>query len=73
MPQWEHLTVDLNNVPTKSSDIELLDTLGQERWELVTITPNKVAYLKRMVEVPAAPKKRTTRTPGAAAGQRVSG
>ena len=35
MPQWEHLSVDLNNVSTKSSDVELLDTLDQERWELV--------------------------------------
>ena len=30
----------------KSVDIDLLDDLGQERWELVTITPNKMAYLK---------------------------
>jgi hypothetical protein len=58
MPRWEHLTIDLNNVPAKSSDIALLDQLGQERWELVTIAPNRVAYLKRMVEKPAAPNKR---------------
>jgi hypothetical protein len=68
MPRWEHLTIDLNNVPTKSSDVALLDELGHERWELVTITPNKVAYLKQMVEEPA-PKKRTARAPAAAAGQ----
>jgi hypothetical protein len=47
MPKWVHMIVDLNNVPAKSSDVALLAELGQERWELVVIAPNKVAYLKR--------------------------
>jgi hypothetical protein len=36
MRQWERMTVDLNYVPAKSSDIALLDELGQQRWEFVT-------------------------------------
>jgi hypothetical protein len=31
MPRWEHLTIDLNNVSAKSSDVSLLDELGQDR------------------------------------------
>ena len=58
MPQWEHLTVDLNNVPPKANDIDLLDDLGQERWEHVIITPNKMAYLKRRTEEPGRPSVR---------------
>ena len=61
MSQWEHLIVDLNTVSAKSSDVELLDALGQERWELITITPNKMAYLKRRTQEPAPPPKRATR------------
>ena len=67
MSQWEHLIVDLNNVSAKSSDIELLDALGQGRWELVTITPNKMAYLKQRTEEPAPPLKRATRRSAASA------
>ena len=68
MPQWEYSKIDLNNVPTKSSDLDTLDDAGKDGWELVSITANNFAYLKRPVEdaapepraKPAARRKATT-------------
>ena len=54
MPQWEYSKIDLNNVPTKSSDLDTLDDAGKDGWELVSITPNNFAYLKRALEDPTA-------------------
>ena len=59
MPQWEYSKIDLNNVPAKSSDLDTLDDAGKDGWELVSITANNFAYLKRPVEDPyAAPPPR---------------
>jgi len=52
MPQWEYSKIDLNNVPAKASDLDALDDAGKDGWELVGITANNVAYLKRMLEDP---------------------
>ena len=46
--QWEYATVPLLVHATK----QILDTWGEDRWELVTVLPgpnpeNLVAYLKR--------------------------
>ena len=57
MPQWEYSKIDLNNVPTKSSDLDSLDDAGKDGWELVGITANNFAYLKRPLEDPAAPPR----------------
>lgn len=54
MPQWEYSKIDLNNVPTKSSDLDSLDDAGKDGWELVGITANNFAYFKRPVEDPTA-------------------
>ena len=55
MPQWEYRKIDLNNVSAKSSDLDTLDDAGKDGWELVGITANNCAYLKRAVEDPNAP------------------
>ena len=52
MPQWEYKKIDLNHVPAKASDLDALDDAGKDGWELVGITANNVAYLKRMPEDP---------------------
>jgi len=52
MPQWEYRKIDLNNVPVKASDLDALDDAGREGWELVGITANNIAYLRRMLEDP---------------------
>jgi len=54
MPQWEYSKIDLNNVPVKSSELDTLDDAGKDGWELVGITANNCAYLKRAVEDPTA-------------------
>ena len=69
MPQWEHRKIDLNNVPRKSDDIDLLNDAGDQGWELVTITTNSIAYFKRQLEVPAP----TPATRRKAATARASG
>jgi hypothetical protein len=49
MPEWEYLTVDLNDLPRKTDAVDVLNDAGENGWELVTITPNQIAYLKRQV------------------------
>jgi hypothetical protein len=56
MSQWEYRKVDLGMLPRRSTDIDLLNDLGKEGLELVNITPNTMAYLKRQLPVSAPPK-----------------
>jgi hypothetical protein len=66
MAQWEYCKVDLGTIPSRSTDVDLLNDLGNEGWELVNIMPNSIAYLKR--ELPASvPSKSARRTKPAAA------
>jgi hypothetical protein len=52
MPEWEYRKLDLNNLPRKVEDIDLLCDAGKEGWELVQISPNNIAYLKRALSEP---------------------
>jgi hypothetical protein len=69
MPQWEYSKRDLGQVPAKIDDIDLLNEAGREGWELVGITANNIAYLKRQVggavaaEPPARPAIRRRAAP----------
>jgi len=45
--RWEYRKIPLNEHPRSSDDIDVLCDAGENRWELVTILPNNVAYLKR--------------------------
>ena len=47
--EWEYRKIDLNQVPRKTDEIDMLCDAGEEGWELVTILQNNVAYLKRQV------------------------
>lgn len=60
MTQWEHLKIDLSTIDPRSDDIELLNTAGHYGWELVAITANNIAYLRRPVQVAAAQKTTTS-------------
>ena len=45
--RWEYRKIPLNEHPRSGDDIDVLCDAGENRWELVTILPNNVAYLKR--------------------------
>ena len=61
MPRWEYRKIDLGNVPPRTDEISLLNAAGHERWELVAITSNNFAYLKRPLDnvVPTAKPRGT--------------
>jgi hypothetical protein len=52
--QWEYRTVVLSTIPAGALEVDLLNELGRDGWELVCIILNGVAYLKRAI----APAKR---------------
>jgi hypothetical protein len=54
MRQWEYLRLDLNEAPRRSDETAMLNTSGNDGWELVTVTGNGIAILKR--EIPEPPK-----------------
>jgi hypothetical protein len=55
MMRWEYRKIDLNDVPRRVDDIDVLIDAGKDGWELVSVTTNKIAYLKRRLDDPAAP------------------
>jgi hypothetical protein len=57
MPQWEYTTLNLSEVPRRALDTDLLNGLGRDGWQLVSILGNGRAYLKREI-APAQPTKR---------------
>jgi hypothetical protein len=57
MQQWEYTKIDLGSASAKLGDIGILTTAGNQGWELVAITVNNTAYLKR----PVASAKSTAR------------
>jgi hypothetical protein len=50
MQEWEYSKVDLNDLPRRVEDIDLLNDAGAEGWEVIMITPNRIANLKRQIE-----------------------
>lgn len=59
MAEWQYSKINLNDPPRRSDDIDMLNDVGKDGWELVGITGNNVAYLKRLVnEPPPAPAPR---------------
>ena len=71
MPAFEYEKIDLNYSPRSGDDIDLLNELGEDGWELVVITANNIAYLKRQVAYAKKPHPRShAATPAPAASQR---
>jgi hypothetical protein len=66
MPQWEYTTVVLSKLPPRTHEIDLLNDAGEEGWDLVIITINGVAYLKRQAMVATAPSVKVSRRKTAA-------
>jgi hypothetical protein len=49
MLEWEYISISLNDLPLKPGVIAVLCDAGRAGWELVTISPNNIAYLKRQI------------------------
>jgi hypothetical protein len=49
MPQWQYRKIDLSSHAPRGDGIDLLNAAGRDGWELVIITSNHIAYLKRPV------------------------
>jgi len=64
MPEWEYTTINLSDVPIKILVDDVLNNVGEEGWELIAITANHIAYLKRQVAV-RRPARGSSRTPSA--------
>jgi hypothetical protein len=63
MQQWRYRKIDLNELPPKTDEIEILNGAGDEGWELVVILTNNIAYLRRQLEdeTPALDARSTRR------------
>jgi hypothetical protein len=49
MTRWQYKKVNLADVPCNRLEVDLLDEVGKDGWELVAITANNVAYLRRQI------------------------
>jgi hypothetical protein len=58
MPQWEYRKINLNGLPRRTEDIDVLTDAGEQGWELIAVAPNNMAYLKRPIES-SAPAQQT--------------
>jgi hypothetical protein len=58
MPEWEYATVSLSDLPAKTHPVDVLNDAGVQGWELVAITPNNIACLKRQI-----PRRRSRPAP----------
>lgn len=54
MPHWEYDKIDLNDVPARIDELDLLNEVGKDGWELVAITPSNIAYVKRPLDAEPA-------------------
>ena len=50
MADWQYRKVHLNQHAPRGDELDMLNAVGAEGWELVGITSNNVAYLKREIE-----------------------
>ena len=63
MPEWEYTLISLNDLPFKPGVIDVLNDAGKDGWELVAITSNNIAYLKRQIAEPASKSARRKADP----------
>jgi hypothetical protein len=58
MRQWEYLRLDLNDLPRRGGETASLNKAGEEGWELVAVTHNGLAILKREISQSAKAGRR---------------
>jgi len=56
MVTWEYDKIDLNGPRLREDDVDALNDAGKQGWELVHITNNSIAYLKRAIPNQASTK-----------------
>jgi hypothetical protein len=61
--QWEYRKIDLNDVPRRGLDVDVLNQLGRDGWEIVAVMDNGMAYLKRPVGAARPSRKRASPEP----------
>ena len=65
MTIWKYRKINLSEQRARSDDLDMLNTAGADGWELVGITSNNIAYLKRpieeLVQAPSAYREEATR------------
>jgi hypothetical protein len=59
MTRWEYTRLDLASIATRETEVAVLNLAGESGWELVAITFNNIAVLKRPVPPPAKARKAT--------------
>jgi hypothetical protein len=47
---WKYRKINLSEQRPRSDELDILNTAGADGWELVGITNNNIAYLKRPVD-----------------------
>jgi hypothetical protein len=50
--RWQYRKIDLNDLPPRADEIDFINKVGGQGWELVAITTNHIAYFKHKVEEP---------------------
>ncbi len=50
MSEWEYRKIDLNQHRPQRDEVDLLNAAGADGWQLVSLTSNNFAYLKRELE-----------------------
>ena len=58
MRQWEYLRLDLNAVPRRGNEIDVLNGAGSDGWEIAAVSRNGVAILKREISQPVRAVRR---------------
>jgi hypothetical protein len=56
---WEYRRIDLTASNHGTDEIQRLNVAGEEGWEIVHISADNVAYLKRPIENTGSAKRRT--------------
>jgi hypothetical protein len=57
--EWEYRKIDLSQQQPRRDDLDMLNAAGEQGWELVGVTSNNIAYLKRLIEEPSEYRRGT--------------